>query len=193
MEESKKEYGWMQWFIFVISIPLAFTIALIAVILSVAGYDIGGSVMQLAGKSEETEMDVPEKSTGQKNQQKSDAAPNKDLTDEISKQKQEIKAMENDVLLKDKKIASLTKEVEDLKIQIEEAKNSKTAQKDISKLYEGMSAGKAAEILPLLSEKDAKTILSSMKDEQITGILEKMTPENAALYTEMMASFEGGE
>ncbi|KZZ82847.1 MotE family protein [Bacillus sp. SJS] len=196
MENNKKEYGKFQWFLFVILIPLFFTVTLAAIILSVAGINVAGTaaewISSLTGTSQKNEGQASQ-SVPANGELKKAEKDNKELAASISAHKQEIKAMENDVLLKEKKIASLSKEVEDLKAQLEQKASVKADQKDIAKLYEGMSASKAANILPLLGEDDAMKILNTLKDDQVTSILEKMSPENAALYTGKLADSKGGE
>ncbi|MBS2968986.1 hypothetical protein J9317_09460 [Metabacillus sp. KIGAM252] len=197
MENTKKEYGRFQWFLFVILIPLVFTVTLAAIILSVAGVNVAGTAKEwvsgLTGSAQDKKAQTASQSAPGNDELKRAEIENKELAASVTTQKQEIKAMENDVLLKEKKIASLSKEVEDLKAQLKQTASVKTEQKDIAKLYEGMSANKAADILPLLGEDDAMKILGAMKDDQVTSILEKMTPENAALYTGKLADSEGGE
>ncbi|MTH52745.1 hypothetical protein GKZ89_04930 [Bacillus mangrovi] len=194
--ENKKEYGKFQWFLFVIFIPLVFTLTLTAVILSMAGVDVGKTAIDAisaAGGTKNSEQDEKPSSPASSERLKNAEDENGELTKQLSIQEQEIDAMENDVLLKEKKIAGLTKEVEDLKAQLDAASSAQSGQKDITKLYEDMSSSKAAEILPLLGEEDAMKILQTMKDAQVTDILEKMTPEEAAMYTGKLADNKGGE
>ncbi|AZB42941.1 hypothetical protein CEF21_11875 [Bacillus sp. FJAT-42376] len=197
MEHNKKEYGKVQWFFFVILIPLVFTVTLAAVILSVAGFNIretaSGWIAPLTGTNQKESVKEETMPNADHAEMQKTAKENKELTSSVSAQKQEIKALENDVQLKENKIAGLTKEVEDLRAQLEETSSANPPEKDITKLYEGMSAGKAASILPLLEEKDAMKILKAMKDDQVTDIFEKMSPEDAALYTGKLAALEGGE
>ncbi|MDQ0270227.1 MotE family protein [Cytobacillus purgationiresistens] len=72
--------------------------------------------------------------------------------------------------------------------------DNKRAFKDIVKTYEAMSPKKAAPILAGMNEEDAIRILSEIKPNTLAGILEKMDPNVAAKYTNLLtASLENNQ
>ncbi|MDX1771281.1 MAG: hypothetical protein R3328_07115 [Planococcaceae bacterium] len=50
-----------------------------------------------------------------------------------------------------------------------------------------MSSKSAAPVLNNMSDAEALRILTNLKPDILAGILEKMTPEQAAKYTELMS------
>ena len=60
--------------------------------------------------------------------------------------------------------------------------------KDIVKTYETISAKKAAPILSQMSETEALQILTNLKSDRLAEIMEKMEPEDAARYTELLTA-----
>lgn len=81
-------------------------------------------------------------------------------------------------------IEQLNKEITDLKQQLQQKQDAMQAAEvdysEIVKSFESMSPKKAAELIEYWDEKDAIVLLSRMKNDAMTAILEKMTPETAA-------------
>ncbi|UAL54259.1 MULTISPECIES: MotE family protein [Metabacillus] len=192
MKKNENDSSKLQWTFFVIVIPFIFTVTFITVILTVAGVDVAGkmkeAISHLPGTADQTS--VQEK----KNSKNADASPAAELEEEnklqkttIEKQQQEISALENDADLKVREIQQLSQEVKSLKEQLLGSENKEKEGKDIAKLYEKMSSKKAAEIIPFLSDEEALLILTSIKDDQLIAVMEKMSAEDAAKYTKMLA------
>lgn len=192
MKKNENDSSKLQWTFFVIVIPFIFTVTFITVILTVAGVDVAGkmkeAISHLPGTADHTS--VQEK----KNSKNADASPAAELEVEnklqkttIEKQQQEISALENDADLKVREIQQLSQEVKSLKEQLLGSENKEKEGKDIAKLYEKMSSKKAAEIIPFLSDEEALLILTSIKDDQLIAVMEKMSAEDAAKYTKMLA------
>lgn len=80
-------------------------------------------------------------------------------------------------------IERLQYEIEKLKISQEE---SIKEFKDILSTYEKMSAKKAAPIIIEMNETEAVRILSNMKPDTLTAIFEKMSPQDAAKFTQLL-------
>lgn len=194
MGTEKQEYGKFQWFFFVIFIPIIFTLTLVVVILSVAGFDVLGKakttittipvVENLFNKEDNTDE------TAQAIKEQDTLDEKKKLEKTIKEQATMISALENDVGMKEKEVQKLTQEISSLEKQLEElAKAEEESQsRDIGKLYDNMSSKKAAEIIPNLSENDAFFILSSLDDKQVADILSKMSVEDAVKYTNLLSS-----
>jgi flagellar motility protein MotE (MotC chaperone) len=192
VKNKEKDSSKLQWTFFVIVIPFIFTVTFITVILTVAGVDVAGkmkeAILHLQGTAEHT--GVHEK----KNSKNADASLTAELEEEnklqkttIEKQQQEISALENDADLKVREIQQLSQEVKSLKEQLLGTENKEKEGKDIAKLYEKMSSKKAAEIIPFLTDEEALLILTSIKDDQLIAVMEKMSAEDAAKYTKMLA------
>jgi len=194
MGTEKQDYGKFQWFFFVIFIPIIFTLTLVVVILSVAGFDVLGKakstfttipvVENLFNKEDDTDE------TAQALKEQETLEENKKLEKTIEEQATMISALENDVGIKEKEIQRLTQEISSLEKQLEELAKAEEESKsrDIGKLYDNMSSKKAAEIIPNLSQDKALLILSSLDDKRVADILSKMAVEDAVKYTNLLSS-----
>lgn len=195
METEKQEYSKLQWFFFVIFIPVVFTLTLVFIILSVAGFDVLGKA-----KSTITNIPVVENLVNKEKENPEESAialkeqetqeENKKLEKTIEEQATMISALESDVGAKEKEVQKLTQEISSLEKQIEEiAKAEEESQsRDIGKLYDNMSSKKAAELIPNLTQDDALLILSSLDDKQVADILSKMSVEDAVKFTDLLSS-----
>lgn len=195
METEKQEYGKFQWFFFVIFIPIIFTLTLVGVILTVAGFDV-------LGKAKTTLAEVPVVEKLFKDDQQKEtisAEPTKEkeaqeekekLEKTIEEQTEMISALEQDVTIKEKENQKLTQEISSLEKQLADLKNTETEtnSKDIAKLYDNMSSKKAAEIIPNLTQEDALLILTSLDDKQVADILSKMSVDDAVKFTNLLSS-----
>jgi flagellar protein FlbB len=195
-ETKKQEFGKFQWFFFVIFIPMIFTLTLVGVILSVAGFDV-------LGKAKSTLKEIPvveklfkeEEETAATSQDLKEEAQKEEinkLEETVEEQSVMITALEKDLTNKEKEVQTLTQEINSLEKQLEEIKKTETEtdtqKKDIASLYDNMSSKKAAEIIPNLSQEDALLILTSLDDKQVADILAKMTVEDAVKYTGLLSA-----
>lgn len=192
MKNNENDSSKLQWMLFVIVIPVLFTVTFITVILTVAGVDVAEkmkeAISHIPGTAELTS--VEEKN----NSENANTAPAAELEEEnklqkttIDKQQQEISALENEADLKVREIQQLSQEIKSLKEQLQASDNKEKEGKDIATLYDKMSSKKAAEIIPFLSDEEALRILTSINDDQVIAVLEKMSAEDAARYTKMLA------
>ena len=74
-------------------------------------------------------------------------------------------------------------EIEKLKREQDEVKRDFS---DILSTFDKMSAKAAAPVLIKMSDAEALRILTNLKPDKLAAILEKMDPQDAAKYTEMM-------
>lgn len=86
----------------------------------------------------------------------------------------------------------LQAEIEQLQYEIEKLissqEESKKEFKEILTTFEKMSAKKAAPILVQMSDTEAVRIMSNMKPETLTALFEKMSPADAARYTQLLTN-----
>lgn len=197
MESEKQDYGKFQWFFFVILIPIIFTVTLVVIILSVAGFDVFGKskavlaeipVIEKLFKDEKQDTINDREIVAQETATQKEAKKQREQT--IEGQATMIGALEKDVSMKEKEILTLNQEIKSLETQIEEIKEADLEKnsKDIAKLYDNMSSKKAAEIIPNLNEEDAILILTSLDDRHLADILSKMAVDDAVKYTNLLSS-----
>lgn len=190
MEAIEKEYSRLQWFLFVVLIPTLFTLILVVVLLSVAGFNPIGTIKEYAEKTpllsslfEKKESDVQDDTENLK-------ATITNLETEINTKQDEIEKLEDELGTKVNEINTLQDEIERLSKEIgvlQEVRVAKTKTiEEMTQLYELMSPKNAALIIPNLNEGEAKDILSSLETEKLAAILEKMSPEDAARFTELL-------
>lgn len=187
---ESKVYSKFQWFLFVIVIPTLFTITLALVLLTIAGVNVFEYAKVIGQNTPIISKYVPK-----------EADPVVEKKENLEHQ---ISSLEGKIQEKDEKIADLEKKLEGQRIEIsylqeeifsleeqlllkeeEQKKHTKTIA-EISKLYETMSPKNAAVIIPKLDNEEAISILSALKTETVSKILEKMDPEDAAKYTQLL-------
>jgi len=197
IETNEKEYGVFQYFIFVFLIPLIFTIAIAAVILNVAGFNVSKEARKIASHIPYVNSMVKEDTPlTDKDQLKNKVSK---LTETNAKIQAELTTLKSQSREKEQHITSLRIEAEKLRQQIkdlEERNNStidseaekKALSKKLFSSYEEMSAKQAAQILSTVSEDEAFYILSNLKNEAVTTILGNMDVKKAAKFTSMMTA-----
>jgi flagellar protein FlbB len=192
-ETSEKSYSKLQWFLFVVLIPVLFAIALTLVIMTVAGVNVFDAAKKYGEKIPGISQLIPGEQKTSEQILKDRLIEQKATVEEKTLQ---IKKLEQELENKQKEIDSLKKEIERLNAEMETKQQStetekeqeqKQTIKDIIKMYESMSAKSAAQIITELSDNEAVTILSSLNSERAADILEKMDPANAAKYTSLLA------
>ncbi|WP_174735009.1 MotE family protein [Mesobacillus harenae] len=187
VEKEDIKHSRFQWFLFAIAIPTLFAITIALIVLSVAGFNVFNSMKELGQR-------VPflQGEPGGADLIDSQEQSIIDLEASIKNKEANIEQLESKLLNKDESIERLNLKVEQLEMQIDELtaikEENKRAFKEIVQTYESMSPKKAAPILTEMSEKEALEILSTIKADTLSTILEKMTPEEAANYTELLTA-----
>jgi flagellar motility protein MotE (MotC chaperone) len=179
MSGTEKAHSKLQWFFFVICIPVLFAVILFSVILSFLGIDV-------LDKAKEYSASVRGVSTllvedAMEEEIVVDIAA---LETTIQEQQVEIERLQMAISQREEEIKSLNNEVAQIehKAAIEEELHAGEVQelKDIAKTYESMSSKNAANIITQLATDDALLHLSQVSIEVRAGILSKMDSEKAA-------------
>ncbi|MDQ0217073.1 hypothetical protein ELQ35_08920 [Peribacillus cavernae] len=186
LESEEKQYNKFQWFLFVVFIPLLFLIVIISIVLTVAGVNVfeegkkaGENLPIISGLFDEKEQKMPsidrfEKKIGDLETEKRDSEA------EIAKLEELIDSGDQTIQRTELEKQQLEKEIEELRAAQDE---NKRAFKDIIRTYETMSAKKSAPIIAQLEDDEAVKILSGIKADTLTSIMEQMKPEDAARLT----------
>lgn len=196
MEEIEKPYSKLEWFTYIILLPSIFSIALFTIIATFAGFNVLEKAIELgqhvpglskvlpAPSSSQGEGIVSNESTPEIDQVlnnlhsaeeeiKKLQAEKSGLEDSVNAKNEEIKALQG-------QISQLEKSIADKKITNEEYNATIV---ELSKLYGGMSPGKAAPIIQNLTLKEAALIIDKMNNDQRAALLAKMDPIFAAQLT----------
>ncbi|TYS25471.1 MotE family protein [Bacillus subtilis] len=201
MSGKKKESGKFRSVLLIIILPLMFLLIAGGIVLWAAGVNVLKPIQEAAAKTPVLKELVPE------TENKKDTASNKDssntaaLEKTIKDQKSEISILNKDLETSkseidrlNQKIRSLEKTAEDQKKSSEdnpeETSGSNSSSKDdkVISVYKSMDSGKAAKIIAQLKEQEALKILNGLSKKQLADILAKMTPVQAATYTEKIAA-----
>ncbi|WP_163101508.1 MotE family protein [Peribacillus alkalitolerans] len=185
--EEKKTYNKFQWFLFIVIIPLLFTVALALIVLTVAGVN----VFELTKKYS---SHVPFLSSSQENNNSSSIKEFQskivDLEAEIIDREELVTKLESIIESRETDLETLEIENQRLEEEIIELQaaqeDHKKTLKDIINTYETMKPKKAAPILTALTDEEAVKILSKLKADTLSSILEQMEPEDAARLTQQL-------
>lgn len=185
-EEIEKKPGFFQKIFFWFLIPVLFTVAILLIIATVTNTN----VFQFANKITDSipfissDDDIAENTSLSEEKVVKLQAEIQDKEAQIEKLQSEIDkaATENEELLIEQE--RLQYEIDTLKRTQEENKLEFAAVLDT---YKNMSAKSAAPILVQMSEPEALRIMSNLDAEQLSAIFSKMSPADAAKYTELLS------
>ncbi|MDQ0412504.1 MotE family protein [Mesobacillus stamsii] len=198
MAESMKEKGnqrersKFQKFIFVVAIPVLFSIVVALVALSFLGVnilqtakDFGSNVPFLSS------MVKVNKQPSVEEFQKQIVSMEAVITDRDAK----LKQLQSEIDSKDTDLKRMELEKGQLQAQIEELtaikEGNKRAFQEIVKTYETMSAKSAASIISKMKSDEAMKILTNIKTDSLAAILEKLPADVAANYTQLLTNKAG--
>lgn len=197
LEEIEKPYSRIEWFMYIIILPLIFTMILSGIILHFLGFNVIDTALNVGHKVPGLASVLPEKKSDQKESIESVQTNLKEKSKELKDSQAEIEKLEADLLQKDKEIEQLTSQIDKLEEGLKDKKVTDEERinkvRELAKLYGGMSPGKAAPILEKLTLTEAATILQQMNNSEKTAILAKLNPEFAADVTVSMRELEQAE
>lgn len=183
--EQEKKYSKLQWFFFVIVIPLLFAVAIALVVMTIAGINVFDLAQKYGEKIPGISAIVSDE------EQISEATENvftlratvEDQKVEIAKLQSEIESKQASLELSQKEIDKLMQELK----AFEEQEREITLQlEELAEVYETMSAKKSAAILSEMTNEDTVEILGKMSNEARAAVLEKMEPAKAAALTKLL-------
>lgn len=208
MEETvtERKHNRLEWFFYIILLPIGFTLALTGILMTLLGYDVINPVLKIGNKIPYVEKVLPD---GKMDPAESPIQPSAEqqiaelnqqiaaLNEEIQQKQSEVEAarkeqelvVENEKKLK-QEIIDLQKQMEEKRINDQERKNKIN---ELAKLYTTMSAGKAAPILENLSMEEGVLVLAAMKPDERAAIVSKMNPKKAADLTILLKDIELSE
>lgn len=188
-EKEGQPVNRLQWFLFVIAIPALFAIVVALVVLSFAGINVFQTANELGGKIPfVSKMLKEDKQPSVEEYEKNIISLEAEIQDNEAKMEQ----LEAKIEGKDMEVERMELKKTQLEAQIDELmaiqEENKRAFKDIVKTYETMSAKKAAPIIAAMENEEALKILTNIKAESLAAIMEKLPPDVAARYTELLTN-----
>lgn len=183
-----KSPGFFKKFFYLFLIPVMFIIAIALIIASVTEYN----VFKMAD-------DVVEKIPFINSDEKEGIVENSSLNEQkvvelqagIQEKEIQITQLQTQIESSALEKEQLLEEQERLLFEIEKLKrDQQETQKEFNEIlstFEKMSAKTAAPILVEMSDTESLRIMSSMKPDTLSAIFTKMSPVNAARYTELLS------
>ncbi|MGN7478527.1 MotE family protein [Solibacillus silvestris] len=187
-EVENKSPGFFKKFFYLFLIPFMFLIAILLIISSVTEYNVFKMADDAVNKipfinSDEKEGVIENSSL---NEQKV-----VELQAEIQDKEAQITQLQSQIESSAAEKDELLAEQERLLFEIEKLKrNQEETQKEFNEIlstFEKMSAKTAAPILVQMSDTESLRIMSSMKPDTLSAIFAKMSPADAARYTELLS------
>ncbi|WP_443138438.1 MotE family protein [Piscibacillus sp. B03] len=177
VNEEAKKASKIQWFLFVIVVPIIFAIIIGMIIFSVTG-------INAVEKAKEFGNSIPFISSNDEEEQERELS-HYEAT--IKERDTKIENLEVQLSQREEDIKKLEERVETYQEQMEEMnENSVNQEEELKKLtnsFKDMEPKKAAEILVAMNEGNAIRILSTLQDDVRGAILSEMEPEDAASFT----------
>ncbi|WP_347790656.1 MotE family protein [Solibacillus sp. CAU 1738] len=186
-ETSEKGPGIFQKLFFWVLIPLLFTLTIFLIIAQFTNtnvFQFADGIKDKVPFLQSNDTEIIEDSS--LNEQKVVT-----LQAQIQEKEAEISQLQTKISSSNEEVEALLAEQERLLFEIEKLKRDQEQTtkdfKDILSTFEKMPAKTAAPILVKMSDDEALRILSSMKPDTLSAIFTKMSPTDAARYTELLA------
>ncbi len=185
-----KSYNRMEWFFYIIILPLLFTMILTGVLLYFLGVNVVQSLQLWLNQVPYVESIVPDPSpeAGEAMTPQEEAALLNQrlaqLSSELTSRDSELEQLQKIADERESKIKELEEQIKGLEQSLEEKRISEETQqieiKKLAQLYEGMSASRAAPIIEALTLEEAVLVMKAMKTDRQAEIFSKMDPQKAA-------------
>ena len=183
MDKEPKKVGLGKKILYLFIIPLLFALALLLTFAQITHINVFEKAKELTSLGQEESIGENKKTNRLEERVVS-------LQAEIQQKEVQIDKLQAEVDGSEKSQESLLLEQESLLQQIEELKRqneqSKRDYAEVVSTFEKMSAKTAAPVITNMSDAEALRILASLKPDTVAKIYEKMSPQDAAKYTELM-------
>ncbi|OXS78552.1 magnesium transporter MgtE N-terminal domain-containing protein [Domibacillus enclensis] len=192
-QEEKQGYSRIQWFLFVVIIPLLFALTVALIVMTIAGVNV-------FDKTKEVTANIPYVSewiNSAEQDGKSDSEQVAELQAEIKNKEAEIGQLSNDLEGAEAEIEELLTEQDRLNAELkqlqqerEETADSEEEQpvNNVVETYESMDEESIAGIIINLTDNEAAAILKQLSVEKQGAVLEELEAEKAAEYTKILSN-----
>ncbi|WAA10716.1 MotE family protein [Fervidibacillus albus] len=185
-KEKKKKFGFWQWIVFGGIFPIIIVLSVLLAIFSIRGVNIFEEVEKIPVIGS---LFTDENSVGTTVEDLENTI--NDLQAELKNEEAKATQLQSELETKENEIAQLQAENERLEQSVNELQSSNTTTNtdwdSVVKTYETMKPKDAALILVEMDEATALNILAELTEDQLADILEKMSPEEAAQFTDQLA------
>jgi flagellar motility protein MotE (MotC chaperone) len=187
---EKSSYGALERLVYILLLPILFTVILTGVLLTLFDYDVKNVVYNIGREIPIISNIVPkaetlESQSGNPANESIQAEQQiKELAASATDKDNEIAQLESMIQNRDKQIEQLEASVEKLILENEATVRSseeyRKQLKSLASMYAGMSTSKSAPILENLTMPELVLVLYEMSPDDQGRILEKMNPKTAA-------------
>jgi len=187
---AEKGYSRLEWFFYIIVLPVLFISILTIVLLWFLDYDLKGKVLMTLNEIPYVEKLIDDQQFNNydnltiNNSKEQLEATIAELKNTLTNSQLALTQVENQTANKDQQIAELQEQIDDLLAQLSVKNTSeKTREEEIAelaKVYANMNPKNAAGIIASLDATEALLILSQMSVDTKSAILEKMDLQTAA-------------
>lgn len=186
---EEKSPGFFKKFFYLFLIPLMFIVAIALILATVTEYNVfkmaNNAIEKIpfVGSSDDEKIVVENSSLNEKKVV--------ELQAEVQEKELQITELQSKIDSSAIEKEELLTEQERLLFEIEKLKrNQEETQKEFNEIlstFEKMSAKTAAPILVQMSDTESLRIMSNMKPDTLSAIFTKMSPVDAARYTELLS------
>lgn len=181
-----KEPGTLQKLFVWVLIPVLFALAVGMIVAEVTGTNVFEKAKTVIGsKSDEENTIAPQKVDDYNKQIVNLKAQLKEKDAIVTSLQSKIDASKTDASKAEIEKKRLEKEITKLQKTKIDTKVDNTV---LTKTYEQMAPKSSAAVISAMSDEEAMKILRNLKPVTLAAVLEKMTPEKAAGYTEMLST-----
>jgi flagellar motility protein MotE (MotC chaperone) len=180
---KESSYSKAEWILYIIILPIIFTLILSCLILQLLGYNLFGKVTGYFKQIPAIKNAVSTTNDADSGAQQgsSEVRQLEKRMNELNQQVSELQKLRDSLLQsqeqKDALISQLRNQIFTLQKQLDDKKAEEDKQKADAALYEDMSPGKAAAILEAMPNDQARNILNHLSTDAKAAILEKMDPK----------------
>lgn len=183
--EQEQGYGRIEWFLYIVLLPLLFTVMLAGVLLTFLGYDVVSKVQTVGNQIPLVKNIVPDPKPSTSEGDTVDVQASVDQLETANRHKDaQITELQAELEAQKEEFVQLNAQYEALKTERQDQTQSEEEHlkqiRQLSALYGSMSPSKAAPIIENLTLQEAVLVLSEMPLEQRGKILAKMDPKKAA-------------
>lgn len=185
-DAEKHAYGALERFLYIILLPVLFTLVLVGVLLTLFDYDVKGALYQIGRTIPVVKSFVPAEE-GHVNPANATVLLEERLSGleaELAEKNARIAELQSELAAREQAYEALEADIEGLLLgrerAAEDAAEYRAQLKALANMYTGMSAGKAAAILEQMSLPELVLILYEMRTDDRGTLLARMDPEIAA-------------
>ncbi|UOF89359.1 hypothetical protein LSG31_15820 [Fodinisporobacter ferrooxydans] len=184
---AKEKKNRFQWFLYIVCIPVLFTLLLSMVVLSMLGFPVIGKLKTVFHSMYTHGNATNVQKTANQKQTTANQNSNGNLQAAIRQLQSKNQQLNQSNNSDNQEISALQQQVKQLRQQLTAANQVSQTYVDQAKVYAAMQPDQAAKIIQQLPENVALQVLSHLQQTTEAAIFDKMDPKTAANYLAKLA------